>query len=87
MVQHYALTHTAKPYLHSQVKFQSISVAVTTIIREYNTTLRKTPLLEGYAHIAIFRIPLQHTAHACTVFFWSVVLSSLMIVVAATETC
>jgi len=82
-------TYTVKPYLNSQAKFRRVSVAATTMIREDNTTNQKTPLIEG---VYLLRPPfntelfMSHLPRMNCVF-WSVVLSALMMVVAATETC
>ena len=43
-------------YLYSQSKFRHVSVAATTVIREGDTTDRKTLLFEGHEHITIFRV-------------------------------
>jgi len=55
-------------YLYSQAKFRHVSVAATTVIREGNTTDRKTGIYL-VTHISLYLSPLQHschTAHVCT---------------------
>jgi hypothetical protein len=56
-------------YLNSQAMFRRVSMAATTIIREYKATDQKNTdilsCLACNAHVTVFCVPLQHRPYLC----------------------